>query len=184
MNLRGMFQDVPDPEQLLVVRWNAEPFAQGSYSFTARGTTDEIRDAFHYPHPSEANPRVHFAGEHTERGNQCVTSAYFSALRVGNCLLQQVFGEKPAPDEKFPSSSLLADQCPWSTDTAKSPKVKYVLPPRARPKAEERPKVTGHHVVVYPWKWRAAICALLGLVSVVALFVSKLGLFSQKASGN
>ena len=29
-NLRGMFEKVPDPEQFLVVKWNADPFAQGS----------------------------------------------------------------------------------------------------------------------------------------------------------
>lgn len=102
--LRGMFGEVPEPEQFLVQKWNADPFALGSYSFTAKGTTEDLRDNFLLPHPSPEEPLVYFAGEHTVLSNQCVTSAYISALRTGNIILMRHFGKNTVSDSKFPGS--------------------------------------------------------------------------------
>ena len=102
--LSGMFgRELPKPVDSYVQAWDQDPFALGSYSFTKRGTADEVRKGFAEPHPSAENARVYFAGEHAVVANQCVTSAYYSGLRAANALLAK-FGLPHAPSEIFPHS--------------------------------------------------------------------------------
>ena len=54
---------VPDPIGSLVTRWRSDPFAQGSYSFLAKGSEPRDRDALGAP----SNGRLFFAGEATDR---------------------------------------------------------------------------------------------------------------------
>jgi len=54
---------VPDPVDALVTRWNADPFAQGAYSFIAKNATPEDYDTLAQP----VGDRLFFAGEATSR---------------------------------------------------------------------------------------------------------------------
>lgn len=54
--------NVPDPIGSLVTRWRADPFAQGSYSFLAKGSEPRDRDVLAAPD----NGRLFFAGEATD----------------------------------------------------------------------------------------------------------------------
>ncbi|MGK0226401.1 MAG: polyamine oxidase, partial [Thermoproteota archaeon] len=54
---------VPDPIGSLVTRWRSDPFAQGSYSFLAKGSEPRDREALAAP----SNGRLFFAGEATDR---------------------------------------------------------------------------------------------------------------------
>ncbi|MBA3533286.1 MAG: FAD-dependent oxidoreductase [Ardenticatenales bacterium] len=61
-SLRAMYgSDVPTPEKALLTRWNADPFARGSYSYMATHATDEDPRALAAP----VNNRLFFAGEAT-----------------------------------------------------------------------------------------------------------------------
>ena len=78
--LRIMFgRSVPPPEDCQIARWAADPFARGSYSFNALGSTPEMRE-----HLAESlNGRVFFAGEATERDHfSTAHGAYLSGLRA------------------------------------------------------------------------------------------------------
>lgn len=55
--------DVPDPTGFLITRWRADPFALGSYSFLATGSSPEDRSVLAAP----VADRVFFAGEATHR---------------------------------------------------------------------------------------------------------------------
>ena len=78
--LRIMFgRSVPLPVDYQITRWAADPFARGSYSFNALGSTPVMRD-----HLAESlNGKVFFAGEATERDYfSTAHGAYLSGLRA------------------------------------------------------------------------------------------------------
>ncbi|MBF2028476.1 MAG: FAD-dependent oxidoreductase [Oscillatoriales cyanobacterium C42_A2020_001] len=54
---------VPDPLKTLVTRWTADPFAQGAYSFIAKGASPKDIEALAKP----VGDRLFFAGEATSR---------------------------------------------------------------------------------------------------------------------
>jgi monoamine oxidase len=70
---------IPDPEAALITRWLADPFACGSYSHMAPGSTLADRDALSLP----IGDRLFFAGEATHvEYPSTVHGAYLSGLRA------------------------------------------------------------------------------------------------------
>ena len=76
--LRQMFGDVVEPEAWRATRWNADPFALGSYSYLPPGATRRHRIALGAP----VRNRLFFAGEATEPDFPAtVRGAYVSGRR-------------------------------------------------------------------------------------------------------
>lgn len=70
---------VPEPTAAMVVRWSADPFAGGSYSFVPVGGRESDRDLLAAP----IGDRVYFCGEATQRNlSGTVHGAYVSGLRA------------------------------------------------------------------------------------------------------
>lgn len=78
--LRTMYgNDIPEPTDWLITRWNSDPYARGAYSFNALGSTPEMRTDL----ASSVNDRLFFAGEATHRLRyQTVHGAYESGIRA------------------------------------------------------------------------------------------------------
>ncbi|XP_032685296.1 lysine-specific histone demethylase 1A isoform X2 [Odontomachus brunneus] len=109
--LKGIFgnQVVPQPRESVVTRWRADPWARGSYSFVAVGSSGSDYDLLAAPvaapsplvnHPpgTQAQPRVFFAGEHTIRNYPAtVHGAFLSGLREGGRIADQLCGSPYAP---------------------------------------------------------------------------------------
>ena len=71
--------DIPEPLDVQLTRWHRDPFARGSYSFNALGTTPATRDALAAP----LEGALFFAGEATERNYFSTThGAYLSGVRA------------------------------------------------------------------------------------------------------
>jgi monoamine oxidase len=83
--LRQMFGSrIPEPSAAQITRWTADPFARGSYSFNALGSTPQMRERLAEP-PSS---RLVFAGEATHRDHfGTVHGAYLSGLMAADRLL-------------------------------------------------------------------------------------------------
>jgi monoamine oxidase len=83
--LRIMFgADIPQPSDYQITRWATDPFARGSYSYNALGSTPAMRDALAMPvqaklfFAGEASHRVYFGTAH---------GAYLSGLRAAKRIL-------------------------------------------------------------------------------------------------
>jgi monoamine oxidase len=78
--LRRLFGDsIPEPIRYQITRWQADPFAQGSYSFNALGSHPKMRDRL----AESINDQLFFAGEATERHHFATAhGAYLSGLRA------------------------------------------------------------------------------------------------------
>jgi monoamine oxidase len=78
--LKIIFGDaIPDPVGYQITRWASDPFALGSYSYNAVGSTPGMREVLAAP----LNKQVHFAGEATERNYYATAhGAYLSGLRA------------------------------------------------------------------------------------------------------
>ncbi len=75
---------LPEPAGALVTRWAADPFARGSYSFLAVGSSPDDQRALAEP----VGDRLHFAGEATqEEFFATVHGAYLSGLREAERIL-------------------------------------------------------------------------------------------------
>jgi monoamine oxidase len=75
---------IPEPEAVQLTRWAADPYARGSYSFNALGSTPAMRD--HLAQPIAG--RLFFAGEATQRDYfGTVHGAYLSGQRAAAELL-------------------------------------------------------------------------------------------------
>ncbi|XP_026749032.2 lysine-specific histone demethylase 1A [Galleria mellonella] len=74
---------VPQPKECVVTRWRADPFARGSYSFVAVGSSGTDYDLLAAPIPgAPGENRLFFAGEHTMRNYPAtVHGAFLSGLR-------------------------------------------------------------------------------------------------------
>ena len=71
--------DIPDPLDAQITRWHRDPFARGSYSFNALGSTPAARDALAAP----VEGTLFFAGEATGRKYSSTThAAYLSGERA------------------------------------------------------------------------------------------------------
>ncbi|XP_043266805.1 lysine-specific histone demethylase 1A [Venturia canescens] len=109
--LKGIFgnQVVPQPRESVVTRWRADPWARGSYSFVAVGSSGSDYDLLAAPvaPPAPPNqppgttppqPRLFFAGEHTIRNYPAtVHGAFLSGLREGGRIADQLCGSPYAP---------------------------------------------------------------------------------------
>jgi len=75
---------IPQPSDHQITRWASDPFARGSYSYNALGSTPEMRDALAAP----LNRQVFFAGEASSKlyfGT--AHGAYLSGLRAASEVL-------------------------------------------------------------------------------------------------
>ncbi|CAG5076808.1 Similar to Kdm1a: Lysine-specific histone demethylase 1A (Mus musculus) [Cotesia congregata] len=122
--LKGIFgnQVVPQPRESVVTRWRADPWARGSYSFVAVGSSGSDYDLLAAPvaPPPPANqpsgtpqplPR-----EHTIRNYPAtVHGAFLSGLREGGRIADQLCGSPYAPPNT-PTSS--ANTPPSASTTA------------------------------------------------------------------
>lgn len=95
--LKGIFGNnaVPQPKETLVTRWRADPWARGSYSFVAAGSSGNDYDLMATPvsHTSGGLPRLFFAGEHTIRNYPAtVHGALLSGLREAGRIADQFLG--------------------------------------------------------------------------------------------
>jgi monoamine oxidase len=88
--LRRLFgASAPAPTAHIITRWGADPFAGGSYSHLAPGSTPADRDALAAP----VGDRLFFAGEASSRAYPAlVTGAYLSGLREGK-RVARLFGK-------------------------------------------------------------------------------------------
>ncbi|XP_048768559.2 lysine-specific histone demethylase 1A-like isoform X4 [Ostrea edulis] len=95
--LKGIFGNnaVPQPKETLVTRWRADPWARGSYSFVAAGSSGNDYDLMATPvsNSSGSLPRLFFAGEHTIRNYPAtVHGALLSGLREAGRIADQFLG--------------------------------------------------------------------------------------------
>ncbi len=83
--LRTIFgAQIPDPEAYQITRWASDPFAYGSYSFNAVGSTPDMRAEL----AQSVQNRLFFAGEATEQGYfGTVHGAYLSGERAAQACL-------------------------------------------------------------------------------------------------
>ncbi|MFQ3583504.1 MAG: NAD(P)/FAD-dependent oxidoreductase [Cyanobacteriota bacterium] len=78
-------ETVRDPVGYQITRWFADPFARGSYSFNAVGSTPQMRDDL----AENLNGKVFFAGEATDRqAFGTAHGAYLSGLRAAQEMMQ------------------------------------------------------------------------------------------------
>lgn len=84
--LSAMFgREIPMPLDAVITRWNSDPYARGSYSFNAVGSTPAQRDDLAH----HLAAKVFFAGEATEKKYyQTVHGAYQSGLRAADEILK------------------------------------------------------------------------------------------------
>ncbi|XP_048468880.1 lysine-specific histone demethylase 1A [Rhincodon typus] len=101
--LKGIFGSsaVPQPKETVVTRWRADPWARGSYSYVAAGSSGNDYDLMAQPvtpGPSipgapQPVPRLFFAGEHTIRNYPAtVHGALLSGLREAGRIADQFLG--------------------------------------------------------------------------------------------
>lgn len=88
--LRHLFgEDIPEPVDFQITRWQADVFARGSYSFNALGSTPTMRQHLAAP----LGDRLFFAGEATEAQHFATAhGAYLSGLRAAQEVLTVVQG--------------------------------------------------------------------------------------------
>ncbi|XP_023318975.1 lysine-specific histone demethylase 1A isoform X3 [Trichogramma pretiosum] len=128
--LKGIFgNQVPQPKESVVTRWRADPWARGSYSFVAVGSSGSDYDLLAAPvSPPASNhsppgaaapqPRVFFAGEHTIRNYPAtVHGAFLSGLREGGRIADLLCG---SPYAAPPSSSASSNSQPQATAASAS----------------------------------------------------------------
>ncbi|XP_069128605.1 lysine-specific histone demethylase 1A-like isoform X3 [Argopecten irradians] len=95
--LKGIFGNnaVPQPKETLVTRWRADPWARGSYSYVAAGSSGNDYDLMATPVSLQpgTQPRMFFAGEHTIRNYPAtVHGALLSGLREAERIADQFLG--------------------------------------------------------------------------------------------
>ncbi|KAJ9591190.1 hypothetical protein L9F63_002261 [Diploptera punctata] len=99
--LKGIFGNaaVPQPKETVVTRWRTDPWARGSYSFVAVGSSGGDYDMLSAPVSSPPGKcRLFFAGEHTIRNYPAtVHGAFLSGLREGAHIADEFLGCPYAP---------------------------------------------------------------------------------------
>lgn len=85
--LKAMFGNaIPQPVGVQLTRWSQDPFAYGSYSFNAVGSSNEDRQAL-----ANKNGRLYWAGEATHSEYLgTVHGAYLSGVRAAKAVLKLV----------------------------------------------------------------------------------------------
>lgn len=94
-NRKVSWENFPMPEEYVVTRWDADPFALGSYSFMPCGSNWTMIDEIAMAEPRDsAYPYLFFAGEHcSDLGWQCVHGAFETGIRAAKEILGCVDGE-------------------------------------------------------------------------------------------
>jgi lysine-specific histone demethylase 1 len=104
--LKGIFGNaaVPQPKETVVTRWRTDPWARGSYSFVAVGSSGGDYDMLAAPvapPPQGAKCRLFFAGEHTIRNYPAtVHGAFLSGLREAAHIADEYLGSPYAPPQQ------------------------------------------------------------------------------------
>lgn len=129
--LKGIFgnQVVPQPRESVVTRWRADPWARGSYSFVAVGSSGSDYDLLaapvsppHMLNQPQPQPRVFFAGEHTIRNYPAtVHGAFLSGLREGGRIADQLCGSPYAPPTMTASAPPSTGITSTSTGSSSTP---------------------------------------------------------------
>ncbi len=85
--LKAMFGNaIPQPASAQITRWAQDPFAYGSYSFNAVGSTNQDRQTL-----ASKNGRLYWAGEATHSDySGTVHGAYLSGIRVAKAVVKLV----------------------------------------------------------------------------------------------
>uniref|UniRef100_A0A673ZUU4 Lysine-specific histone demethylase n=1 Tax=Salmo trutta TaxID=8032 RepID=A0A673ZUU4_SALTR len=116
--LKGIFGSsaVPQPKETVVTRWRADPWARGSYSYVAAGSSGNDYDLMAQPitpgpaipGASQPVPRLFFAGEHTIRNYPAtVHGALLSGLREAGRIADQFLGAMyTLPRQATPTTAL------------------------------------------------------------------------------
>lgn len=83
--LRRVFgKTIPNPVDSLITRWASDPFARGSYSFNALGSTPKDRDTLAEP----ISNRIFFAGEASSKDHfGTAHGAFLSGIRAAEDIL-------------------------------------------------------------------------------------------------
>jgi monoamine oxidase len=82
---RGIHPDAPAPSSFRIARWDRNPFALGSYSYRATGSSSTDHEALAAP----LRGRVLFVGEVTlSQYSAVVLGAYLSGVRKAKRILQ------------------------------------------------------------------------------------------------
>ncbi|PSN36278.1 Lysine-specific histone demethylase 1A [Blattella germanica] len=107
--LKGIFGNaaVPQPKETVVTRWRTDPWARGSYSFVAVGSSGGDYDMLSAPVSSPPGKcRLFFGGEHTIRNYPAtVHGAFLSGLREGAHIADEFLGCPYAPPTQ-PASAM------------------------------------------------------------------------------
>ncbi|GFS22769.1 lysine-specific histone demethylase 1A [Elysia marginata] len=106
--MRGIFgaNTVPQPKETLVSRWRADPYARGSYSYVAAGSSGNDYDLLASPiaHQVGAPARLFFAGEHTIRNYPAtVHGALLSGYREAGRIADKFLGAPYCPPQAKPN---------------------------------------------------------------------------------
>lgn len=103
---------VPQPKECVVTRWRADPFARGSYSFVAVGSSGTDYDLLAAPVPGPPSEnRLFFAGEHTMRNYPAtVHGAFLSGLREAGRLADLLLPQPPITNASVAAATAAAHQ--------------------------------------------------------------------------
>ncbi|XP_063534467.1 lysine-specific histone demethylase 1A [Cydia strobilella] len=102
---------VPQPKECVVTRWRADPYARGSYSFVAVGSSGTDYDLLAAPVPgaSPGENRLFFAGEHTMRNYPAtVHGAFLSGLREAGRLADLLLPQPPITNASVAAATAAA----------------------------------------------------------------------------
>ncbi|XP_063362465.1 lysine-specific histone demethylase 1A [Cydia amplana] len=103
---------VPQPKECVVTRWRADPYARGSYSFVAVGSSGTDYDLLAAPVPgaSPGENRLFFAGEHTMRNYPAtVHGAFLSGLREAGRLADLLLPQPPITNASVAAATAAAN---------------------------------------------------------------------------
>ncbi|KAK0056688.1 lysine-specific histone demethylase 1A [Biomphalaria pfeifferi] len=112
--MKGIFgaNAVPQPKESLVSRWRADPYARGSYSYVAAGSSGNDYDLLASPiaHPAGAPARLFFAGEHTIRNYPAtVHGAMLSGFREAGRIADKFLGAPYCAPQSKPNIIVVPD---------------------------------------------------------------------------
>ncbi|KAH9508671.1 Lysine-specific histone demethylase 1A [Bulinus truncatus] len=112
--MKGIFgaNAVPQPKESLVSRWRADPYARGSYSYVAAGSSGNDYDLLASPiaHPPAAPARLFFAGEHTIRNYPAtVHGAMLSGFREAGRIADKFLGAPYCAPQSKPNIVVVPD---------------------------------------------------------------------------
>ncbi|XP_013192176.1 lysine-specific histone demethylase 1A [Amyelois transitella] len=103
---------VPQPKECVVTRWRADPYARGSYSFVAVGSSGTDYDLLAAPVAgTPGDNRLFFAGEHTMRNYPAtVHGAFLSGLREAGRLADMLLPQPPITNASVAAATAAANQ--------------------------------------------------------------------------